>query len=96
MKVGEEITGKIIRIKKSKITQLELSCLKEHLEMKEGKLSKGRLLDVKTRVDKNEFIGMRVNAVIKSIKPTSINAIYYELGNNIYAFSDVFSNIYVP
>ena len=39
-------------------------------------------------------MGKSVNAVVKSIKPTSIKPLYFDLGNGYYGYSSLFGNIF--
>ena len=41
-----------------------------------------------------EYIGVKHLALIKSIKPSSLRPLYFELGNGSYGYSSIFGDIY--
>ena len=39
LKVGDKLTAKVLQVKKSKVTQIELTCLDCHLSLSEGEIA---------------------------------------------------------
>jgi len=62
------------------------------MDLEDGELCQRKLVNGTSSDPNLNYI--QVNALIKSINQRYLKAIYYELGNNIFGFSNVFTDIF--
>ena len=91
--LNEDISSKIVFVRQEEQLYIELSNRKEQLSLPENEIDEDNLIVNEVN---DGHVGKQHLALIKSVNKTSLNPIYVELSNYVFAHMDAFNGIYPP